>query len=206
MQSRRNHHLVEAFLQNAEAAVDLLTENEAVKAIPVVGTAVKLCHALDDVRSRALAAKLQAFITEPHLHSAAARKKIQRKLDADAEAFSSVGETLFLALDRLIDMDKPSVLAKVFIAYLDEVISASDLRRLVQAVDTAFGEDLAAFLQAEQIQLHDETQPWMPMLEPSGLTRSSVGRAPPGLARSRLSVTPLGQALWKAWRHIPSDA
>ena len=109
MQRKSGHHLVEAFLQNVEAAADLLTDNEAIKAIPVVGTAVKLCQGLDDVRAKVLAAKLEAFISEPHLQSPAARKKIERKLDTAAEEFASVGETLFLVLERLIDMGKPEV-------------------------------------------------------------------------------------------------
>jgi hypothetical protein len=206
MREKRSHHLVEAFLQNVEAAADLLTDNEAVKAIPVVGTAVKLCQGLDDIRARALAAKLQAFIAEPHLQSPAASEKIKRKLATNSEEFGSVGEVLFLVLERLIDLDKPQILAKVFVAYLDEAVSQSELKRLAQAVDLAFGEDLLAFLNAEAIQLQDETQPWMPLLEPSGLTASQVDRAPPAHARTRRRVTSLGNALWKAWRHVPKEA
>lgn len=80
MPHKRDPHFFEALLENAEAAADLLTDNEMVKAIPVVGTAVKLCKGFDDIRSRVLAAKLQAFLTEPHLQTEDARAKIEQKV------------------------------------------------------------------------------------------------------------------------------
>jgi hypothetical protein len=205
MPPKRDHHFLEALLQNAEAAADLFTENEAVKAIPVIGTAIKICHGLDDIRSKALAAKLSAFVSEPHLQTEASRAKIKNKLQGSPKETAETGEVLFLVLDRLIDLDKPQVLAKAYVAYLDDQMSSTELKRIAQAIDLAFGEDLNAFLAAEQIRLHDDTQPWMALLEPAGLTSSSVGRAPPGHARTSRSVTSIGHILWKAWRYVPTE-
>jgi hypothetical protein len=196
---------LEAVLENSEAAFDLLTDNEAVKAIPVVGTAFKLCKGLDDLRSRALAAKLRRFLDHPQMRDDSIREKIKRNVQEDPDNAARVGETLFLVLDRFVDLDKPVVLSKVFVAYLDGLMNASELRRLAQAVDVAFGDDLRLFLQASEAELADEGSYWMALLEPAGLTQSSVPRAPPGRSRLLRSVTPLGQLLRKAWKHGASQ-
>jgi hypothetical protein len=205
MPNKRDRSFLEAVLQNMEAAIDLATENEAVKAIPVIGTAFKVCQGLDDLRSRAFAAKLSRFVSDPHLRTEASSAKIKRKVQENPEEAIEIGEALFLVLDRLIDLDKPAVLAKVYVAYLDDLLKPDELKRIAQAVDHAFGEDLKAFLEADQLHLHDESQPWMPLLEPAGLTSSTVDRAPPGLARASRSVTRIGHALWNAWRHEPRE-
>lgn len=68
MSDRQERNFLEAFLEGGEAAIDLMTENEAVKAVPVVGTAIKLLKGFDDMRSRALAAKLTKFLRNLHFN------------------------------------------------------------------------------------------------------------------------------------------
>lgn len=206
MTAKQDRHFLEAVLEGAEAAIDLATDNEAVKAVPVIGTAFKLARGLDDLRSRLLAAKLARFLTAPSMQLEASKAKMRRKVIESPDEANAVGEALFLVIERLIDMDKPTALAKVYLAYLDNIVSATQLKRLAQAIDLAFGEDLAALLEAQELRLHDDTQPWMVTLEPSGLTQSTVPHAPPGHARIRRSVSPLGEALRAACRHIPNEA
>ena len=93
MPRNQDRNFLEAFLTNAEAIVDTLTENEAVRAVPVVGTAFKVCKAFDDARSRALAAKLSKFLTEPAMRTGVTAAKLQKKILADAVEANRVGET-----------------------------------------------------------------------------------------------------------------
>ncbi len=120
------------------------------------------------------------------------------------EDANKVGETLFLVLDRFIDLDKPEILAKVFIAFIDDQITATDLQRLAQAIDIAFSGDLKALLAAEAEVIRSNSfdatyLPWMRTLIPSGLTINNSGGV--GAVRTWNQVTPLGQLLWNAWRH-----
>lgn len=64
MPKQRDRPLLEALLTNVEAITDSLTDNEAVRSVPVIGTAFKVCKGLDDLRSRTLAAKLERFLTD----------------------------------------------------------------------------------------------------------------------------------------------
>lgn len=200
----KGRHLLEATLANIEVAIDAVTSNEAVAAIPVIGTAFQLCKGIDDLRSRAFAAKLERFVLTPDLCMPAAKKAILEKVQASPEEAQKVGETLFLVLDRFIDLDKPEILAKVFIAFVDDQITAEDLHRLAQAIDLAYCGDLHALLNAEEevvsgAVLAATNLPWMKTLIPSGLTLNVAGGA--GVVRTTNGVTQLGRLLWKAWHH-----
>ena len=65
----KERNLLEAALLNIEVVVDAATTNDAIASIPVIGTAFKVCKAIDDIRARALAAKLHGFVSEPGLRS-----------------------------------------------------------------------------------------------------------------------------------------
>jgi hypothetical protein len=205
MPKAKERHLLEATLQNIEAAIDSVTSNEAVAAIPVISTAFKVCKGIDDIRSRAFAAKLERFVSEPSLQSAASKDAIARKVQASPDEAQKIGETMFLVLDRFIDLDKPQLLAKVFVAYLDNVISAIDLQRLAQAIDLAFAPDLKQLIDADEMLITGRALPgegdhWKKLLLTSGLV-ASISQ---GLHAIKMTyeITPLGQTLWKACRHV----
>lgn len=199
----KDRNLLEATLQNIEVAVDAATSNEAIASIPIIGTAFKVCKGIDDLRARAFAAKLERFVSSPDLIKESTRKAIIRRVAASPEEAHKIGETLFLVLDRFIDLDKPVILAKVFVAYVDGVLSAVDLQRLAQAIDIAFAGDLNGLLQADQQmmsrRMDGSRYPWMETLIPSGLAINNAGGV--GLVRVSTDITPLGQLLWNAWHH-----
>jgi hypothetical protein len=201
---RKDRPILEAVLQNIEVAIDAVTSNEVIAAVPVIGTAFKLCKGLDDLRSRALAAKLAAFLSLPAMSTAAAKAAIARKVQTSPDEARKIGEALFLVLDRFIDLDKPEILAKLFIAYVGDTISSVDLQRLAQAIDIAFSGDLHDLLQAEESVINGGSlaatyAPWMSTLIPSGLTINNSQGV--GVVKVRNEPTPLGKLLWKAWRY-----
>jgi hypothetical protein len=106
-----------------------------------------------------------------------------------------VGETLFLVIERFVDQDKPELLAKVFVAYLDEVISGIEFRRLAQAIDAAFPDDLKELIASEQTPSSHGAW-WKEGLVASGLTRVQT-RGPTG-GGIVYHVTPLGELLRKS--------
>lgn len=143
--SKSDRNFIEAALEAGEAGVDLLTDNEAIKALPVVGLAFKLLKGLDDLRSRILLAKLTKFITEPSLVNSLEAGRVRRRLDGDKDR-ELIGEVLFLTLDKVTDLRKPELLGRAFAGYLDEVIDSETLLLLSHAIDSAFAGDLDFFL------------------------------------------------------------
>lgn len=204
MPKPKDRNFLEATLQNIEAAVDAATSNKAVASIPVIGTAFKVCKGIDDLRARAFAAKLEGFVSAPSLVKPTVRSAILRKMQSSKEEAQKVGEALFLVLDRFIDLNKPEVLANVFVAYVYGVISAIDLQRLAQAIDLAFSDDLSSLLSAEEQVISGSVPgatnlPWMRTLIPSGLTINNAGGVT--VVKTSNEVTPLGRLLWKAWHY-----
>ncbi|HPH13838.1 MAG TPA: hypothetical protein PLC34_08585 [Burkholderiaceae bacterium] len=201
MSDRKERNFLEAFLEGAEAAIDLASDNEAVKAVPVVGTAIKLLKGADDMRSRALTAKLTKFLMEPALQSEKIRAKLRAGIATSDEEARKVGESLFLVLDRMTDLDKPSLLAKVFVAYLDEIVSASELRRIAHAVDSAFTDDLQSLQDWEETLHAKYGSEWKQPLVGSGLTRVVTGQTIDDMAEVYYELSDLGRTLHRALWH-----
>lgn len=60
----------------------------------------------------------------------------------DPKKRRKIGEVLLLLLDHYNDLEKPEILAKFFAAYMKGIITFEQFRRLGQAIDLAYVEDL----------------------------------------------------------------
>lgn len=200
-EKHKERNFLEATFQNAEAFVDLVMDNDAVKAVPVVGTAFKICKGLDDLRSKSLAAKLARFLTDPALQAEKIKEKLRDSLATSVEECQKIGEVLFLVLERMTDLDKPSVLAKVFASYLDGIISSAELRRLAHAIDSAFMDDLNKLIDSENPIKTSSDVDWKQALAGSGLTRVVIGTTFDELGTMSYQITELGILLNRAVRH-----
>jgi hypothetical protein len=104
-------------------------------------------------------------------------------------------------LDRMTDLDKPSLLAKVFVAYIDGVVTEPEIRRIAHAMDSAFTDDLLA-LQERQETLHvSHGTEWKQPLSGSGLTRVVTGQTYGDMTSVYYELTELGRALHRALLH-----
>jgi len=106
-----------------------------------------------------------------------------------------IGESLFHVLERLTDMEKPALLAKVFAGYLSRRISAEELQRLAPAIDAGYTDDLKKVITATE-PFDGNSSSWMRPLVVAGLTEQGV----PGPIGGKLvwRLTPLGLSLRKA--------
>ena len=201
MTQKKERNFLEAALEAGEAALDLLTDNEAVKAVPVIGTAFKLLKGVDDMRDRALAAKLETFIRDPSLQSDPVREKLRNGISSSEEEAIKVGEMLFLVLDKMTDLEKPRLLARVFRAYLDEVITGADLRRLSHALDGAFTDDLISLEHWQESAHVSYGIEWKQPLVGVGLTRVMTGQTIDTMTEVQYELTELGRKLYQALWH-----
>lgn len=180
-----------------EAVVDILMKDELFAAVPVFSTAFKAVKALDSYRDRMFAAKLVAFVREVETAPAEVREEIARQLAADGEG-RKAGETLLLVLEKLTDMDKPALIGALVVHCGLGRITAAELRRLVSAVDVAFGDDLAAFLDESPESIRKGgNQEHREGLLSSGLTRLVVGDTIDALGSAHFQATTLGELLHK---------
>lgn len=200
----KDRPVVQAFLEGTESIAGVLMHGEFLSGFPVLSQAINVCKTIDSLRERSLALKLARFIENLNDITEEQKNRLKEKVNAGSEEAQKIGETLFFVLERVTDLDKPALLAKIFVAYIDEVISGEELRRLCQAVDTAFADDLKQLLTAETIP-DRSYEPWMRYLVPSGLTQL-VGS---GLVRSGgtlyCEITPLGTKLISAYSYCKSN-
>src|ERR1700687_3999869 len=129
MSEQNDRPLLEASLESAEVIVDAVVNDEVLKEIPVVSIAISICKGIESIRNRVFAAKLQRFVFGLGQNHEVLAAKYRRKIEESAEDAKHVVETLFMILERLSDLDKADLLAALFRAYIDNVITSEDLRR-----------------------------------------------------------------------------
>ena len=108
----------------------------------------------------------------------------------------SIDCNLVLVLEKITALDKAVILARLFIAYIFGYLTADEFRRVSDAVDQAFIDDIKIFLEALD-PLEESSEPFMRNLSPTGLT-APVGGYWPDL--SHCKVTDLGKKLIEAYR------
>lgn len=200
MQKPKDRPILEAVLESAEVVADTIMRGDALAEIPFIGTAIKICRAGDSIRDQAFASKLLRFLSALDAVPEQMKERVKDKVSTSPEEAKKVGETLFFVLERVTDLDKPTLLAQLFVAYVDAVISADELRRLAQAVDASFADDLQALLKvAKPPEKSDE--PWMQFLAHTGLTQVVAGETWDDIGHIYYQVTPLGNKLRNAYFH-----
>ncbi len=201
MPKPRERNFLEAVLENAEAYVDAITDNEALRQVPVIGTALKVCKGMDDLRSRVLMAKLAQFIEAPALQPARVKLQMQQKLRSDPETQAAVGETLFLVIEKVTNLEKPGILAKAFAAYLDDLIDSGTLMRLAHAIDLTFLDDLQRLAKIDPIQGLRHEDRWGANLIGPGFAAPDSGLVGGG---SFFRLTPLAKEFIRVMSHVAS--
>jgi len=192
--------LLEAALENVEAVVDTLTSNELVRAIPVVGTALKVLKGARDIRDRLFAAKLLRFIQDLDSVRPETKERLRRKMADDPDEAKKVGETALIIIERSSAIQKAHLIAVLFLAYADDQISASEFRRLSAVVDQGFLDDLMEFLSRDAVPTKSADL-FMQYLAPTGLTSPVPGATWADLTQLYYEATPLGDKMRNAYAY-----
>lgn len=162
---------IEESLTDLDSVLKALDDSAIGEAIPLVDRAIKIWRAAGNFRDAMLARKLLSFITDPSLQTTEARARMREH--TESEEGKKIGEMLFLVLERLNDMQKPTWLAKAYAAYLADEISASDFRRIASAIDMAFCDDLSELITSHEELAYDNDS-WMKNLVTSGLVELRI--------------------------------
>lgn len=186
---------------NLSDTITSVLHNSVFSRIPVFGWAIDLCIARDDIRSRVFIEKLYKFLSPLQKMDEATKQRFRDKAAASPELQKKLGESIFFALERFNDFDKPVLLSYLVFACADDIITIDELRRLNMAIENAFSDDLISLLEQEQPLKTGEPSPWMCYLNSSGLTQvvtqyiDDIGTEP------RYEISPLGKQLRAAYLH-----
>lgn len=120
-----------------ELGLDALVEDGLFKDIPIVSTAVAVYRIGKSVREKHHVAKLISFLNEINNGITAAEKREEyRERFASNEKFQNQElEYILILTDRYIGFDKPQMLAKLYLAYLDERINWMTFIKYAECID-----------------------------------------------------------------------
>jgi len=193
-------HFLEAILENGEVIFDDLLKSDLIKDLPVLGTAVKFCKTGSNIRDYLFAAKIFKFITNLNSLSLDEKSKFNKKLADNPEEQKRVGEIVLLTIDKLSDLEKPEIIAKVFLAYIDEEITLGEFQRITEAIHLAFITDLKAILASDRPPVESQ-EAHLDYLTPSGLTKMVPGDTVDEIGKVYFEFSKLGKKLIHAYKH-----
>lgn len=192
--------LLEVALDSAEVLIDQYIKNDVVKEIPVLGTALKVVKAAADIRDRMFAAKIGKFLSALDSVPDKQKDNLRAKLKSEPEEVNRVGEVILFTLDRLSDLNKPEIISKIFLAYVDGYLKGSDFRRIVETIDIAFIDDLNKFFSIHNPPKKSQ-EPYLRYLSRTGLTEVVAGKNISEAGELYYELSKLGTKALNAYRH-----
>jgi hypothetical protein len=126
--------LRDALVDVAEVGLDQLLDEGIVRDIPVLGVLARLRTTYGVIRDHLFVKKVARFLRELGAIPQAERMRFLDAIDSQADR-RRLGDALVLLLDRLDDMDKPELLARLFGSYVRGRCDLASFRRLSTALD-----------------------------------------------------------------------
>lgn len=120
-----------------ELGLDALVEDGILKDIPIVSTAVAVYRIGKSIRERHHIAKLVSFINEINKGVAGGgkREEYRDKFTSNEKFRNQELEYILILIDRYISFDKPQLLAKLYLAYLDGIIIWEEFTMYAEVID-----------------------------------------------------------------------
>ena len=121
----------------AEVGLDAILNDGILKDIPIISTAVALYKIGNSLKERHNLRKLSIFLKEINngIVDEEKRKEYQRKFQTNDKYRNREIEYLLVLIDRYISNDKPQLLAKLYMAYLDGIIIWEELTMYAEVID-----------------------------------------------------------------------
>ena len=120
-----------------ELGLDALVEDGLLKDIPIVSTAVAVYKIGKSIRERHYVAKLISFLNEINngIVDREKREAYREKFSTNEKFRNQELEYILILTDRYIGFDKPQMLAKLYLAYLDEIINWMTFIKYAECID-----------------------------------------------------------------------
>jgi len=190
----------------SELAIDAILEDGVIRDIPVLGSLVGLVRGGISIRDRIYAKKILRFLLE---FKDIPREEIQAQIDkltTNPKERQRLGEHLLLLLDRLNDMEKSALLAKAFLAFLEERINREEFQGLAHAIDTILLDNIDKFKEFMQTEFYVAVREADPNFLQTGLMEiyleeidvsARYSNGPRNVATGSYHVSHLGKLFYK---------
>lgn len=120
-----------------ELGLDALVEDGLFKEIPIVSTAVAVYKIGKSIRERHHITKLISFLNEINkgISDEEKRQSYRKKFTSNEKFRNQELEYILILVDRYIGFDKPQMLAKLYLAYLDDEINWEEFTMYAEVID-----------------------------------------------------------------------
>lgn len=121
-----------------EIGLDSIMDDGIVKDIPILSTITLIYKLGSDIHARHNLKKLAVFLQSIKNNLAGEQKRndYYNKFKADKKFRNKELEYVLIILDRYIEYDKPSKLAKIYLAYINEEINWNEFVTYSQIIDS----------------------------------------------------------------------
>lgn len=128
----------------AELGLDALVEDGLFKDIPIVSTAVAVYRVGKSIREKHHIAKLISFLNEINkgIADEEKRQNYREKFTSNEKFRNQELEYILILIDRYISFDKPQMLAKLYLAYLDGRIKWDEFTQYAEVIDRLLPGDI----------------------------------------------------------------
>lgn len=135
----------------AEIGLDAVLNDGFLKEVPILSTAVSLFKIGNSLRERHYVKKLASFILALNNGIVDDRKRqyYKHKITDDPERRNKELEYILILIDRYLHANKPSLLAKLYLSYLNSFITWNDFTKYAEVVDRFLPGDCETLLSAE---------------------------------------------------------
>lgn len=132
-----NENLTSCISELAEVGIDSILDEGLFKDIPIISTVITAFQIGKSIQERHCIKKLAVFLNELNKQIAdqEKRKTYISKFKEHAQFREKELEYILIILDRYIGFDKPQMLAKIYLSYLDGRIPWDDFARLSETID-----------------------------------------------------------------------
>ena len=128
----------------AELGLDALVEDGLFKDIPIVSTAVAVYRIGKSIREKHHIAKLISFLNEINngIADEEKREEYREKFTSNENFRNQELEYILILTDRYVGFDKPQMLAKLYLSYLDGKIKWEEFTQYAEVLDRLLPGDI----------------------------------------------------------------
>ena len=136
----------------AEVGLDSILEEGVLKDLPIISTAVAIYKIGDSIKDRHNLKKLMVFLNEINkgIVDEQKRQEYQQKFQSNDGFRNQEIEYLLVLIDRYISYDKPQMLAKLYLAYLDGILTWEEVTMYSEIIDRFIYGDLELLKEGNQ--------------------------------------------------------
>tara|TARA_R110000744_G_C19158563_1_gene540225 strand:+ start:109 stop:732 length:624 start_codon:yes stop_codon:yes gene_type:complete len=125
-----------------EVVIDSVLEDGLLKDIPIVGTIVGLSKFGMKLQERILLSKVFNLLQQLDHTTIEERQAFLKKVESSETYNKKVGTALILILDKLSDLEKPTIIGKLFAAAIKNEIDYQTFLRISNIIENIFLPDL----------------------------------------------------------------